>query len=92
MIVKPPTNKFLTFNTSKPNLKLNKNNLCLPESFNVNLSAFFHYRITFVNSQHQNTIHKVILYSKPGLKLNARFKDFWYKKINPTQISYDKFG
>jgi hypothetical protein len=24
--------------------------------------------------------------------LNVNFKDFWYTKINPTQIWYDKFN
>ena len=38
MIVKPNRNKFLTFNTSKPNQKLNENNLCIPASFNTNIS------------------------------------------------------
>ena len=31
-----------------------------------------------------------MLYSKTGL--NVRFKDFWYSKINPTQIWYDEFN
>ena len=30
------------------------------------------------------------MYSKTGLKRS--FKDFWYTKINPTQIWYDEFN
>ena len=39
-------------------------NICIPESFNTNIShQLFDYTITFVNSQHQQ-IQKVIWYSK----------------------------
>ena len=52
MIVKPHTNKFLTFNTSKPNQKLNENNLCIPASFNTNIShQLLDNKKTFMNSQ-----------------------------------------
>ena len=43
-----------------------------------------------MNSQHQNTNLKGdFVLKKPGL--NVLLKDFWYIKIDPTQIWYDKY-
>ena len=39
-----------------------------------------------MNSQREDTYSKDDLYSKTG------FKDFWYAKINLTQIGYDEFN
>ena len=41
------------------------NKKALMRTFHNNI---FDYRITFVNSQHENTNKKVILYLKPGFK------------------------
>ena len=58
-----------------------KNYFCLPKSLNANIShQLFHYKITFVNPQHE----KVILNSKTVL--SVRFKDICYTKTNLTQI------
>ena len=56
--------------------------LCIPESFNTNIShQLFVNKITFVNSQSENTNLKADFeYSKPVWNVN--FKDFWYTKIN----------
>ena len=54
--------------------------VCIPESFNTNIShQLFDPILTFVNSQHSNT------YSKGNLVHKTSFKDFLYTKINPTQ-------
>ena len=43
--------------------------ICLPESFNTNISQkLFDYTITLVNSQHKNIRKKVILNSKTGFR------------------------
>ena len=49
---------------------------CIPDIFNTKIvHQLFDYKITFVNSQHENTnLNLVILYSKIGLDI--RFKDF----------------
>ena len=60
------------------------------------LLGFFVVELIYKNvSKHRihstrTQIQKMILYSKTGF--NVRFKDFWYTKINPTQIWYDKFN
>ena len=64
------------------NNKMNITNtyICIPA---------FDYKITFVNSQNKNK------YSKGDFEyivLNVCFKDFWYTKINLTQIWYDFFN
>ena len=69
-----------------PNISLTC--ICIPESFNTNISQqFFYYKITFVNSQRENTN------SKGDFVLNKNFKDFWYTKINLIQkyIVYQKY-
>ena len=43
-----------------------------------------------MNSQHENTKSKRDFTLKPVLNVN--FKDFWYTKIDLTQIWYDKFN
>ena len=61
------------------------NYICISESINKTFhTSFFDYKIIFVNSQRKNTNSKVILYSKTDVKV--RFKDFWYTKIDLTQI------
>ena len=63
------------------NLKASDLLLCVPESFNMNIShELFDYTITFVNPQHQNT------------NSQGDFKDLLYTKLNPIQIWYDKFN
>ena len=63
--------------------------ICIPERFNTNISQqFFDYKITFVNSQRENTN------SKGDFVLNNQFtKDFWYTKINlsQTDLVYQKY-
>ena len=56
--------------------KVIKNSICIPESFNTNIShQVFDYKITFVNSQYENSNSKVILYSKAGFKRSfSRFR------------------
>jgi hypothetical protein len=67
------------------NSVLYNNVFCIPETFNTNIShQLLDYTINFVNSQHKNTNSK-----GDFVRL---FKDFWYTKINPTQIWYDKFN
>ena len=45
------------------------NGICIPESFNANIShQLFDYTIIFVNSQYQNTNAKGDLHSKTVLK------------------------
>ena len=45
------------------------NKICIPESFNTNIEhQLFDYKITFVNSKHENMISKGNLYSKTGFK------------------------
>ena len=43
-----------------------------------------------MNSQHKNKNSKGDFVLKPFL--NVRFIDFWYAKINLTQIWYDEFN
>ena len=45
------------------------------------------YTITFTALEHK---FKWCFYTQKRV-LNVRFKDFWYTKINPTQIWYDEF-
>ena len=45
-----------------------------------------------MNSQHWNTNSKSDLVKSEKLVLNDHFKDFWYTKINPTQIWYGEFN
>ena len=55
--------------------------ICIPESFNTNISLqLFDYIMTFVSSKGDFVPKKTVL--------NVRFKDFWFKKINLTQIWY----
>ena len=66
-------------------------NLCIPESFNTNISQkLFDYKITFVNLQHKTTISKGILYSKTGFKrkhrLRLSLKNFIYKHFRLKMI------
>ena len=59
---------------------------CILESFNRNNShQLFDKTITFVNSQHKNTIQKVIQYSKIGFKCS--FERFLvYKNKSDSKI------
>ena len=57
---------------------------CIPESFNKIIShQLFDHKITFVNSQHENEIQKVIFYSKAGLKRS--YERLLITKINLSQ-------
>ena len=70
-----------------------QNYFCIPESFNMKISHHpFDHTITLWINSTRTQIQKVFLYLKTGLVLNVRFKDFWYTKINLTQIWYDKFS
>ena len=61
------------------------NNICIPESFNTNISHQpFYNKITFVNSQREN--EKKNCSQKPVL--NVRFKDFWFTKIKFNKNIY----
>ena len=70
------------------------NRICIiPESVNTNiLHQLFDYTITFVNSQPalEHKLKRSFCTQNPVL--NVRIKGFWYTKINPTQIWYDKFN
>ena len=69
-----------------------KNFLYIPESFNTNSShQLLDYKITFVNSQYEKRNSKGDFVLKKPVR-NVRFKDFWYTKINLTQIFYDEFN
>ena len=57
---------------------------CIPESLNKNISHHpFDYKITIVNSQHENTNPKCDFALKTSF--NVRFKDFWYTKLFLSQ-------
>ena len=67
------------------------NLFCRPESFNMNIShQLFYYKITFVNSQHENTNSKSDFVQKTGLKCS--FLRFLAYKINLTHIWYEEFN
>ena len=52
----------------------NKNEFCIPVSINTKLSQLFYYKITFVNSQHDNSNSKGHFLLKNELKRS--FKRF----------------
>ena len=58
------------------NLKVSNLLICIPESFNMNIShQLFDHTTTFVNTNSKGD-----------------FKDLLYTKLNPIQIWYDKFN
>ena len=59
----------------------------------------FGYQKAFIRTFHTSSLTLIIHSTKTQFKrgfctqkpvLNVRFKYFWYTKINPTQIWYDK--
>jgi hypothetical protein len=71
-------------------LKKIKNIICIPESFNTNIwHPLFDYTIIICKSTALEHKFKRWFFSQKPV-LNVRFKDFWYTKINPTRIWYDK--
>ena len=67
------------------------NNLYLSESFNTNLHQLFDYKIKVLNLQRENTISLGNVVPKTSMK-NVPLKDFWYTKLNLTQIWYEQFN
>ena len=56
--------------------------MCIPESFNT-VTRFSNTKITFANSQHENTNSKGDFVLKTGFKCFFFF--FWYKDTNLSQ-------
>ena len=44
--------------TQSQKFKINLKDICMPESFNANISHLFENKITFENSQHENANSK----------------------------------
>ena len=60
--------------------------ICIPESFNTNISyQLFDYKITFINSQHENTNSNGD-FCNQKLFLNVHFKDLIEKNKSESKI------